>query len=206
MLRIKSAALVGVAAMLLAACSSASSGSGSNQPTVEPTATPVAQQSGDEPAPSKGVVAELEALIPDKIGDITMQKQSMKGSDLIASGTGDPAAEKFLQDLGVSPESIAIAYGFGLSADASNGAAMFVFRAQGAGKDKLLQVFKESNDAERDTPLVWESRSVGGKDVEVATDVEQGDQTIYLYATNDLLFELAVNDVDAATAVIASLP
>ncbi len=167
MLRIKSAALVGVVAMLLAACSSASSGS--TAPTSEPTATPAAQQSATGPLPSAGVVAELEALIPDTIGGITMLKQSMKGSDLAASGSGDAAAEKFIQDLGVSPDSIDIAFGYGVSADATNVAAMFVFRAQGAGKDKLLQVFKEANDAQLDTPMAWESRSVGGKDVQVAT-------------------------------------
>lgn len=201
MLRIKSAALVGVVAMLLAACSSASSGS--TAPTSEPTATPAAQQSATGPLPSAGVVAELEALIPDTIGGITMLKQSMKGSDLAASGSGDAAAEKFIQDLGVSPDSIDIAFGYGVSADATNVAAMFVFRAQGAGKDKLLQVFKEANDAQLDTPMARESRSVGGKDVQVATG---GGRTVFLYATNDLLFELIVNDVDAATAVIASLP
>jgi len=203
MLRFTSAALLGAAALLLAACSSASSPSPSSQPTVEPTPTPAAQQSASEPTPSAGVVAELEALIPDKIGDVTMTKQSMKGSDLIASGTGDPTAEKFLQDLGVSPESIAIAFGFGISADGSGGAAMFVFQATGAGRDKLIQVFKDAQTAEATTPIVWASQSIGGKDVQVATD---SGQTIYLYATNDVLFELAVNDVDAATAVIASLP
>jgi hypothetical protein len=194
MLRFKSAALVGVVAILLAACSSASPGAGASQSP---------QQSQNLPTPSAGVVAELEALIPNTIAGITLQKLSMKGSDLLASGTGDPAAQKFLQDLGVSPDSIAIAYGYGVSADATTGAYMFVFQATGAGKDKLLQVFKDSQGAQSTTPLVWETKSVGGKDVQVVTTTGQ---TIYLYATNDLLFMLAVNDPAAAAAVIASLP
>jgi hypothetical protein len=201
MLRFKSAALLGSAVLLLAACSSASPSATASPSAAAPTAVP--QSSAAAPTPSAGVVAELEALIPDKIAGITMTKQSMKGSDLIASGSGDPAAAKFLQDLGVSPGSIAIAYGFGVSADASTGAAMFVFQATGAGKDKLVQVFKQSMDASRTTPLTWASQSVGGKDVQVATD---SGQTTYLYATNDLLFMLSVNDPAAAAAVIASLP
>jgi hypothetical protein len=197
--RLKSAAVAGVVAVVLAACSS------STTTTPEPTATPAAQQSATGPLPSAGVVAELEALIPDTIGGFAMLKQSMKGSDLAASGSGDAAAEKFIQDLGVSPESIAIAFGYGLSADGTTGAAMFVFQAKGAGRDKLLQVFKDAQDAQATTAMVWETKSVAGKQVEVST-TPAGAQTIYLYATDDVLFELAVNDVDAATAVIASLP
>jgi len=211
MVRVKSAALAGVVAFVLAACSSAGPSAGGASPTAEPTPTPAAQQSDNGPSYTSGAVADLEALIPDTIGGITMVKQSMKGSDLIASGSGDPAAEKFLQDLGVSPDSIAIAFGYGISADGSGGAAMFVFRATGAGQDKLLQVFKDAQgsatatDGASSAPMVWQTQSIGGKQVQVSTTPE-GAQTVYLYATNDLLFEVAVNDLAAATAVIATLP
>lgn len=204
MLRFNSAALVGVAAIVLVACSSASPGaSSSSQPTAEPTATPVAQSSANAPTPSAGVVADLEALIPNTIAGITMTKVSMTGSAMIASGTSDATTQKFLQELGVSPDKIAIAFGTGFSADSSTAAVMFAFQATGAGRDKLLQVFKESMDASRDTPMVWETKSIGGKDAQVATETGQ---SIYLYATNDVLFMLTVTDDSAAAAVIASLP
>ena len=193
--RFQFAAAAVLVAVALVACSSSAT----------PTATATAQQSATGPFPSAGVVAELEALIPDTIGGFAMLKQSMKGSDMAASGSGDAAAEKFIQDLGVSPDSIAVAFGYGTNADATEGAAMFVFQATGAGRERLVQVFKGAQDAQGSTAMAWETKSAAGKQVEVST-TPAGAQTIYLYATDDVLFELAVNDVDAATAVIASLP
>ena len=111
--RFRTAATLTILGILIAACGS--SGSGSPTPTASPT--PVAQASAGGPGPSftQGAVADLEAIIPDKVGDLTMQKQSMKGSQFLTNSSSSPEAVKFVQDLGVSPNDISIAIGSGFT-------------------------------------------------------------------------------------------
>ncbi len=108
---------------------------------------------------------DLEALIPDTIGGVALQKLSMRGNEFANSGGASAEAEEFLRTLGVSPEDVSVAIGFGLSTDTGSGVAVFVFRAEGADSDRLLQAFKDATDAERETPLDWESVNIGGKQV-----------------------------------------
>ena len=83
--------------------------------------------------------------------------------------------------------------------------AVFVFRAEGADSGRLLQTFKDATDAERETPLDWESVNIGGKQVERATDPEQ-DNKVYLYVNGDLLAFVATTNEDDAADVLAGMP
>ena len=196
-----------MAAILLLAFAIAACGSGgaSASPSASPTAQPsVPAASGAEPSlPSDA--ADLEALIPDTVGGVTLQKLSMRGNEFANSGSASAEAEEFLRNLGVSPDDVSVAIGFGISPDSGGGAAVFVFRAEGADSGRLLQTFKDATDAERETPLDWESVTVGGKQVERATDPEQ-DSRVYLYVTGDLLVFVATASEDDAAEVLAGLP
>lgn len=199
-------AVTAVAGFVLVACGPAASGSPSESQAGEASqaASEAAQASGDGVLPSftEGAVADLEALIPDTVGDLAMQKTSTKGDEFLTSSDSDPAVAKFVNDLGVSPSDISIAIGFGFSADASSSLGMFVFRALGADTNRLIAAFKEANDADRDTPLEWESATVGGKQVEAALD---GETTYYLYAKGDVLFFLS-GDPASTEEAISGLP
>jgi hypothetical protein len=202
------AALVLVA--LLAACGdSASSASVSAEPSsaVSEAASPSASVAASAPAlPSAGTVADLEALIPAEIGGIPLQKFSMRGNEFVNSGSATDETQEFLESLGVSTDDVAVAFGFGVSPTTGEGAAVFVFRALGAGSDRLVTVFMEATDAEREAPLDWQQTRIGGKGVYRATDPEQDNQTVYLYAIDDTLFFLAATrEADAAEA-LAALP
>jgi hypothetical protein len=201
--RLLTIAVTAVAGFVLVACGpAASSSSGtSSEPSV---AASQGQASGDAAGPSftEGAVADLEALIPDTVGDLTMQKSSTKGDEFLTSSSSDPAVAKFVSDLGVSPSDISIAIGFGFSADASSSLGMFVFRASGADTDRLIAAFKEANDADRSAPLAWSSTTVGGKQVESAVD---GETTYYLYAKGDVLFFLS-GDPASTEEAISGLP
>jgi hypothetical protein len=194
-----------VAGFVLVACGPAASGS-SNEPSTAASiaASEAPASSGDVAGPSftEGAVADLEALIPDKVGTMTLQKSSSKGDEFLTSDSSDPAVVKFVNDLGVKPSDISIAIGFGFSADASSSLGMFVFRASGADTDRLIAAFKEANDSDRETPLVWSDATVAGKQVEKAED---GDTTYYLYAKNDVLFFLS-GDKASTDEVIGGLP
>jgi hypothetical protein len=201
--RFRTIALTAVTGFVLVACGPAASSS-SNEPEKSEAPPSQAQASSDgvQPSFTEGAVADLEALIPDTVGEMTLQKTSTKGDEFINSADSDPAVAKFIEDLGVSPGDISLAIGFGFSADASSSIGMFVFRASGADTNRLVSAFKAADDAQRDTPLVWSGASVGGKNVETATD---GDQTFYLYAKGDVLFFVS-GDAASTEEAISELP
>jgi hypothetical protein len=203
--RFRTIAVTTVAGLVLVACGS--SGSSSSQaPSTAPSQAPSEAQASSDggvlPSFTAGAVADLEALIPDKVGDLTMTKQSMAGSDYLTSSQSDPATVKFVQDLDVSPSDISIAVGFGFSTDGSSSLVMFVIRAAGAETDRLISVFKAADDESRDTPLTWNTTTIAGKQVQVAVD---GETTIYLYAKGDTLFFIS-GDAASTQEAIGGLP
>jgi hypothetical protein len=203
--RFRTIAVTALAGLALVACGPAASG-GSSQPSSAASAAPSEAQasSGGAAGPSftAGAVADLEALIPDTVGTMTMTKSSTRGDEFLTSGNPDPAVAKFVSDLGVKPSDISIAIGFGFSTDGSSSLGMFVFRASGADTNRLIAAFKTANDANRDTPLVWSNTTVGGKQVESAVD---GETTFYLYAKGDVLFFLS-GDPTSTEEAISGLP
>jgi hypothetical protein len=204
--RFRTIAVTAVAGLALVACgSAASSSSGGPSSAASAAAASEAQASsggGVLPSFTEGAVADLEALIPDTVGDLAMQKSSAKGDAYLTSADADPAVAKFVSDLGVKPSDISIAIGFGFSADGSSSLGMFVFRASGADTNRLISAFKTANDADRDTPLVWSNTTLGGKQVESAVD---GETTYYLYAKGDVLFFLS-GDPASTEEAISGLP
>lgn len=181
--RFRTIVLTAIAGLALVACGSAASGSA--QPSQEQSQGAQASGGGAGPSFTAGAVSELENLIPGTAGGVTLTKASMRGNDYLVSSDADPQTVAFLQDLGVSPSDVSMAYGIGFSTDLSSGVAMFIFRAAGADSNRLLAAFKTANDSETESPLQWSSATVGGKSVEVA---ESAGQSTYLYVKGDTLF------------------
>ena len=203
--RFRTIAVTAVAGIALVACGpAASSDSGEPSSHASHAAASQAQASRDaiEPSFSEGLVADLEALIPDTVGDLEMTKSSMRGNEFLISEGSDPATVQFLEDLGVEPSDVSMAVGFGFSADAATSLIMFVFRAEGADTNQLVSAFKASLDSQRDTPHTWTSDEIGGTSVEKALD---GETAIYLYARNDVLIFVS-GDADSAAEAISELP
>ena len=197
---------VAALAIILVACGPAAS-NGSSKPSSQPStvASTGAQPSGGGPEASfgEGVVAELEALIPDTIGDLTMKKSSFRGNDYLVAPGSDPDTVKLIQDLGVSPSDISMAIGFGFSADFTSSVAMFVFQAKGASSDALVTAVKGSLGSSAGSPQEWSSATVGGKHVETAG--QDGGNT-YLYVKGDILIWLTVSDPATAATILNGLP
>jgi hypothetical protein len=194
--------------ILLAACGGGASSADASQATPSVSQSPEATTAGPSgvalpslPSSAK----DLEALIPDKVGDIALQKLSMQGDEFVSSGGATKETEKFLEGLGVDTDAVAVAAGFGSAAETGDALVVFVFRAEGAGTDRLVTVFKEALDSDRSEPLAWEGADVGGKQVERATDPEQAGQ-VYLYAQGDVLFYLAATREEDAAEALETLP
>jgi hypothetical protein len=203
--RFRTIAVTAVAGIALVACGpAASSDSGEPSSQAPQAAASQAEASDDaiQPSFSEGLVADLEALIPDTVGDLEISKTSMRGNEFLISEGSDAATVQFLEDLGVAPSDVSMAVGFGVSTEASTSLIMFVFRAEGADTNQLVSAFKASLDSERDTPLTWTSGEVGGTSVEKALD---GETAIYLYAKNDILIFVS-GDADTAAEAISDLP
>lgn len=193
--------------LLAAACGGGASSTSTSTASPSPTAQPSAAGSSGLAVPSLPSSAkDLEALIPDEIGGISLTKFSMQGNEFVNSGSSTEETQKFLEGLGVSTDKVAVAAGYGVATDSGDALAVFVFRAEGAGTERLLTLFKEATDADRQAPLDWKTATVGGKQVERAIDPEQDNQVVYLYASGDVLFFLASTKEENAADALEALP
>lgn len=200
--RLRTSAALAAVVIILAACGPAASGDASEEASTQESAA-AASEGGNLPSFSAGLVADLEALIPDEIAGMTMQIESMQGNEFLLEGDPDPATAKFLEDLGVSPSDVSMAFGFGFSSDFSSSAGMFVFRAEGADSSRLLSAFKEATEAESDEPITWTSTTIAGKSVESST---QADSTNYLYVKDDVLIWFFASSLEIAEEIARALP
>jgi hypothetical protein len=196
-----------LAAILLLAFAAACGG-GSTSPTPSPspgaTSSGASSSQGADPSlPSDA--ADLEALIPDTVGGVTLQKLSMRGNEFANSGSASAEAEEFLRNLGVDTEDVSVAVGFGASQDGLSTVAMFIFKAEGADSGRLLDTFKAAMDAEQDQPLEWETATVGGKQVEQATAPTNNGQ-VNIYVSGDTLYFVATAHEEDAVEILGGLP
>ena len=197
----------GVALLLLAFAAACSSGA---SPSPTPSASvPSAAPSGDA-GESAGAslpssVAELEALIPDEVGGVTLQKLSMRGTEFANSGNATDEAEEFLRNLGVDTQDVSVAVGFGASPDGASTVAVFIFKAEGADSGRLRETFKSAVDAEQNDPLEWETVTVGGKQVERASAPKNNGQ-VNIYVSGDTLYFVATTHEEDAAEILGGLP
>jgi len=170
------------------------------------SASSAPSDAGESAGPSlPSSAAELEALIPDEVGGVTLQKLSMRGNEFTNSGSASAEAEEFLRNLGVATEDVSVAVGFGASPDQASTVAMFIFKAEGADSGRLTETFKRSVDAEQAQPLEWESVTVGGKQVERASAPENNGQ-VNIYVTGDTLYFVATTKEEDAAEILGGLP
>jgi hypothetical protein len=203
--RFRTIATAAIAGLVLMACAPASpepTGSEPGQASQAESQAPQESQGGHEPSFSEGIAGDLEALIPDTVGTLVIQKTSMRGNEYLINPDSDPETVQILEALGVSPADISMAFGFGFDAE-SGSLVMLVIRAEGANADALAAAFKEAGTEPGVSPMEWIQTTVAGKQVESA----EGDGgTTYLYATGDMVIFLTASDSAVAEQIIGDLP
>jgi hypothetical protein len=207
MTRIRSAGTAGLLIIALAACAQTATVT----PSPNAPAVPGASGSPSSPAAASAsrapsALPALEALIPDKVEGMTLEKTSMRGSDFLGSSDADPASVAFLQSLGVAPADIGVAFGFGFDPSTNGGFAMFVFQATGADEAQLIKAFTDSSNQHRSVPLDWQGATLGGKHVQLAADTEEQNVKLYLYAHGDVLFLLSATSESVVPDALGKLP
>lgn len=209
--RLAPAVLLALLIMILAACSS-----GGSSTTASPTAAASSAEASESADSSESEAAmpsidlpnsapELEALIPDEVGGVALQKFSMAGPEFMAQGEDNQEFVDFLDRLGAEPDDVSVAFGFGFDATGdSGGAGVFAFKVAGADTDQLLDEMQTSLE-EEESATGFEDASVGGKDVRRGTSTDDTGN-VYLYGVGDIVFFVATPDEDAAAEVLADLP
>lgn len=208
-----------VALVILAACAQTAAPTETEAPTPtpteEPTPTPTevaeSEPPGEEALPSFDLPnsdAELEALLPDSIGDIEIQTFSMRGNEFMASGEDNQEFIEFLDRVGAEPDDVSVAFGFGFDPESPTGAgaAIFAFRVVGASTDQLLVEMQGSLESE-ETAGNWTEANVAGKDVLVGESLdESAPGAVYLYGVGDIVFFIGTADAAAAEQALDQLP
>jgi len=202
--RFRTIAVTVIAGLVLVACGPAASGSESQAAHESQAASQGAQTPGGgvEPSFVEGAVADLEALIPDTVGGITMAKSSAQGDAYLGSPDSRPEIIQFMQAVGVASTDVSIAIGSGFNADFTMGVYMFVIRAKGAESSRLVSALKATTDSNVESPIEWSHATIGGKQVET-TGSDSG--TSYLYAKGDVVFWI-IGDPTSAGEVLSGLP
>ena len=201
--RLLTIGLTAITGIVLVACGPAASSGGPSNEASQPAASRAGSSGGPLPSFTAGAVSALEDLIPDTVGDLTISKQSLQGSEFLTAPGSDPAAVKFVEDLGISASDISIATGSGSSADFTKFVFVFVIRAQGVDSDRLVSAFKTASSTDDSSPLSWSAATVAGKSVETA---EASGGANYIYAKGDVMFWLIASDATLAEQFIGLLP
>lgn len=188
-LSIPSAALA--AALVLAACGGTTASTAPTIPPAGPT------DDGSQPTfalpsldlgsfelpsfalPSFNSDAELEAMLPDTIGGVTVVKQSLSGQDFIGLGMGGgDALEPLLGQLGASVDDLSVAIG------GAGQTVVFAYRIQGVPADRIFEGLEQAMQAGGAGGEVTQQTIAGRQVTAVATPTE----TTYIYLSGDVVF------------------
>jgi hypothetical protein len=211
--RLAARGLIAALALALAACSSGSSSSASASASASAstaTQSEVASASATESSsalPSFDLPnsdAELEALLPDQIGGKQTIKSSMKGSELLASGSDNQKFIDFLNSVGAQPDDVSVAFAFAVSTTADS-TAVAAFRVKGVDHSRLLTELTTAMQDDQSATNFTDA-TVGGKSVKKGTAPGEQAVSVYIYGVADLVFSVTSASDDAAAEVLSHLP
>ena len=216
-------ALVAILALTLAACSSPGTSPSSSEASAEPSsaseeASPSEEASASADASESEMALpsidlpnsapELEDALPDSVGDITMQKFSMRGAEFLQQGGDNQEFQDFLGNLDAQPDDVSVAFAFGTGGtdpQSPDVISVFAFRVEGADTDQLTSELRTSLEADGSAENLTEA-NVGGKDVLVGGTADTPGSQVYLYGVGDIVFFIGASDEAQATEVLATLP
>jgi hypothetical protein len=201
-------------AVLVAACGASATPAPTSAPpstapaTPEPAqAAPAATDAGT-PLPSFTRVEDLEAMLPEMIGDVKLAPRCLTGTDVLA--TGDPTSIKALQAMLDATGATAADYQFAYSpfkTAAGTDAAIGVFRVKGSPPEKLRDILIEQGRTNNPGVGAPDEVTIAGTPVTTLT-VPDGAGTTWLWyywTKGDVLFYLQTVDPAVAEEVIAGL-
>lgn len=196
------AASVGTSAAASTEPSTSTEPSASAPASTEPGASSEASAPADSGIPSFALPSfheapDLEAALPDKVGDQALQKLSFSGTGTFASGGSD--SQDFvdlLTALGKSPSD------FSLAVAGGDNVSIGVFRVAGVDGNLLLNAFVQAAQKD-DTSTQVSDANRGGKSVK---KVVSGSDTTYAYASGDKVFFVQSETDALVDQALSTLP
>jgi hypothetical protein len=128
--------------------------------------------------PSFNQDEELEDLLPDTVGGATVTKISMTGDTLMGTGQGQEELQAVLTKFNKQPSDLSVAIG------GAGAIGLFAYRIKGVDANEFFESFLAAARVEDPAVSVTEM-NLGGKAVRKVVTV---DETLYLYASGDVLF------------------
>lgn len=211
--------LLGLLAIVLVACGSGQGGASTAASADEDTAATesmAAEESAAEESADAGDggvggatnpsfeagAGDLDAILPDEVGGITIEYESASGEEVVSDESGvTPEAQEFFDAVGAQPSQLSSAFGLGLDTETGTAVTIIAFRVQGANEDQLRDEFART--LEEDGSTLTEA-NVAGKDVlAIDQDTEQGG---FLYVANDIIFMVAASSQELAEEALSLLP
>jgi hypothetical protein len=190
-------AVLAVAALAAAACAPTTTSVPS--PSVAPP-TPVVSAAPTGSA-SRHADPALEALLPDRLGGVTLVRESQRGTDLQRQSD---ALDEMLGDLGKTrPDfTLASAYSPAGQVEAQVGA----WRVAGAPTDRLLPAFVQAVRASSTTALTVTEVSLAGRTVtQVGAPGQLTQGPLYAFARDDLVLFVQTPDPKLAAEALTAL-
>jgi len=199
--RFRAAASAAVVASLIAACSS-SSPSASPEPTATPSPTEAASEGGGLPSLNPGA-GDLDSVLPDEVGGITLQYQFSEGQAVLGSEGVTPEVQDFLDRVGSSMDDVSVAIGVGV--DAANGTAVSIFAIRVAGASSSALRDEMTQTMEQDSDSVFTEANVGGKDVLSFGTAGQAPEG-FMYVHDDVVFLVGASAPELSEEALSLLP
>lgn len=206
--RFRAAASGTIVALLIAGCGPAS---GTDGTASEPESTPAVTSSpaesedgGSLPSFAPGA-GELDEILPDEVGGITLQYQFAEGQGVMGSEGVTPEVQDFLDQVGASADDIRSAIGIGFDQASGGVISIFAIQVSGADEDMLRDEFQQV--MEEDADSVFTEVTVGGKDVLAFTSGTAGEAPDgYMYVHDDVLFLVAGSTPELSEEALSLLP
>jgi hypothetical protein len=162
----------------------------------------VGTASGDVPPPPSTppyhAAADLEALLPESVGGVALERRSLNGEDLVGGSVG--SAGTILDAVGsLVPTPGRVSVALAVPAEGSADLLIAAYRLDGVSSDAIqarLGLFPSQ---------VWSHQTVGGHEALVSVVGSDGSQTWLLVAGN-VLEEIDSSDATLAEEAISALP
>jgi hypothetical protein len=158
--------------------------------------------SGDTPAPSTGPAghadAGLEAVLPDSVGGVALERRSVNGEELVGSGTqtGGTVVDA-LGSIVTAPGSVSVALAVPVGSDSTR-LLLAAYRAQGVDEARLGQMLAGFPHR------VWSHETIDGRDVLLSVAGSDKSRT-WLRIAGDVLEQVETPDAALARGAIAAL-
>jgi hypothetical protein len=217
--------LITLAAMLAACGSSSSSAavlpslalpasaSGSNpsgeaaSPSTSAADIPSDAAGSAEPSVDAHGVPELEALLPEKVGGVSLIRSSLTGKDFHATGSAATKVrlDTFLGKLGKTVSDLRV----GDAGDPTGATVLEIgaFQVVGADPTRLLAEWVASTEAADPGQVRVSTTTIDGRALTKLVDKSRDvGGTIYTYAKGDTLFLISADDAALVSGALAQLP